>query len=96
LLEIGRILFLAEQAAAEVHRIPYCIESAKGQLLRYQSDQVASNAVVADNIVPGDANRARAAGDDAADDRNQGCFTGAIGAQQRENLALADVEIDLA
>src|SRR5215469_4654560 len=42
-----------------------------------------------------DPHRARRRIDDAADDADQGRLAGAIRAEQRENLAVADVEIDV-
>ena len=49
---------LAEQAAAEAHRVPDRLEGVGGQLLRHQADERARGAVVADDVVAVDADRA--------------------------------------
>jgi hypothetical protein len=82
---------LAEQAAAERHRRPHRFEGVGGQFLRHQADQRARGAVVGDDVVAVDRTRARAGIDDAADDADQRGLAGAVGAEQGEDLAAADV-----
>src|SRR3546814_16952058 len=58
------------------------------------SSDVCSSDLIADRIVPVDGDRARRRRHDAADDADQRRLTLAVGAEQRENLAAFDVEID--
>src|SRR3546814_19070123 len=58
------------------------------------SSDVCSSDLIADRIVPVDGDRARRRRHDAADDADQRRLARAVGAEQRENLAAFDVEID--
>ena len=51
LLDIGGVLRLAEQAAAEGHRGPDGLEGVGGQFLRHQADLGAGGAIVAHHVV---------------------------------------------
>src|SRR3569623_110430 len=84
----------AASAAAEIHRVPHGFEHVGMQLLRHQAYLRPCGAVVMHDLVAVDPYRARGGRDDAADDADQGGLASAVGAQQREDLALADVEID--
>ena len=53
-----------------------------------------ARAVVGDDVVAVDRDRAVARVHDAADDADQRRLAGAVGAEQRENLAAPDVEVD--
>ena len=86
---------LAEQAAAERHRRPHRLEGVGGQFLRHQPDQRARRAELRDDVMAGRRHRAGARIDDAADDVDQRRLAGAVGPEQREDLALADLEIDV-
>ena len=95
LLDVRRVRRLAEQAAAEADRRPDRLEGVGGQLLRHQADLARARR----------GSRARCRGrrrsplpalgvDDAADDADQRRLAGAVRAEQREDLAAADLEVD--
>jgi len=65
------------------------------QLLRHQADERARGAVIAPNVVTVRDYRSRRGGDNAADDVDQRRLARAIGAEERENLALANFKVDL-
>ena len=72
------------------------LEGVGGQLLRHQADHRARGAVVARRCRGRRPARVPAAGvDDAADDADQRGLAGAVGAEQREDLAAADLEVDV-
>ena len=93
-LDVGRVGRAPEQAAAELTRRPDALERVGGQLLRDQADLEPRLAVVAQDVVAVDPHRAPRRGDDAADDADERGLAGAVGAEQREDLALADLEVD--
>ena len=93
-LDIGRVVRLVEQAAAEIHRRPHALEGVGVQLLRHQADQRARGAVVLDDVVAVDRDRALRRIENAADDADQRGLAGAVRAEQREDLAAPDLEID--
>ena len=64
-------------------------------LLRHQPDQRARGAVVANNIVAVDGDLAGSRIDDAADDADQRRLAGAVRAEQSENLAAPDLQVDV-
>ena len=64
------------------------------QFLRHQPDQRARRAVIGDDVVAVDGNLAFARHEDAADDADERGLAGAIGAEQREDFAATDIEID--
>jgi hypothetical protein len=84
----------AEQAAAEGHRRPHRFKGIGAEFLRHQADHGARSAIVAHDIVAVRGHGAGACGDDAANDVDQRGFARTIGAEQRENLAALDVQID--
>ena len=63
-------------------------------LLRHQADLRAGRAVVTDDVVASHQHPAFARIDDAADDADQGGLARAVGAEQGEDLALANVQVD--
>src|SRR5208282_372543 len=65
------------------------------QLLRHQTDQRASGAIVRDDVMAGHRDAAAGRIDDAADDADQGRLAGAVRAEQRENLAVAYLQVDV-
>src|SRR5690606_32990668 len=89
-----RIARLAEQAAAEADRRPYRLEGVGGQLLRHEADAGARLPVVADNVEAVDGDGAGGRVDEAADDADQRRLAGAVRAEQGEDLAAIDVEVD--
>ena len=95
LLDMGGIARLAEQAAAEGHRRPHGLEGVGVQFLRHQPDQRAGGAIVADDVMAIDRDLALRGDQDAADDADQRGLAGAVGAEQSEDLAALDVEIDV-
>ena len=94
-LDIGRKGRLAEQAAAERHRRPHRRKHIGRKLLRHEPDQRAGDAVIGDDVVPVHQDAAARRIDDAADDADQRRLAGAVGAEQRENLAVADFQVDV-
>ncbi len=92
ILRIGR---LAEQPATETYRGPHRFERIGGQFLRHQADAGTRGAVVAHDVVPVGQHTAGAGVDQAADDADQGGLAGAVGAEQREDLATPDLKIHL-
>jgi hypothetical protein len=65
------------------------------QLLRHQSDHRSGSAVVAGDVMAADGNGAFAGTDQAADGANQRRLPRAVRAEQRENLAGANIEVDI-
>ena len=94
LVDVAGVGRLAEQAAAEAHVRPHRLEGVGGQFLRHEADQRARGAVVADDVMAVDRDRAGGRIDDAADDADQRGLAGAVRPEQRENLAAADVQVD--
>ncbi|MNJ62054.1 hypothetical protein D3C77_578750 [compost metagenome] len=95
LLEEGIVRRLAEQPAGKAHRGPDALEAFVEQLLRHQADLRTGRAVVADDVVAIDQHPSATRIDDAADDADQRGLAGTIGPQQGEDLALADLQVDL-
>ena len=95
LLDMGGVLRLAEQAAAEADGRPHRFEGVGVQFLRHQADQRARGAIVASMSWPSTVTLPVARIDDAADDADQRGLAGAVRPQQREDLAAPDVEIDV-
>src|SRR6266516_4705607 len=85
---------LAPKPAAEADGGPHRLECIGRQLLRYEADQGPGQAVVADNIVTIHPHRPIGWVDDATDDADQRRLPGTVRAQQREDLAAVDVQID--
>src|SRR3546814_16826675 len=94
LFQVGVVVRLAVQAAQETHRRPHALEGVGRQLLRHQSDLRARGAVVADDVVTVRGHAAAARRDDDAYDADQRGLTRAVGAEQGEDLAAADVQVD--
>ena len=94
LLDVRRVGRLAEQAAAEGDGGPDGFERVGRELLRHQADHRAHGAVVARDVEAGDRDRALVEPHDAADESDQRGLAGAVRAEQREDLALADIEVD--
>ena len=55
---MGRVGRLAEEPAAVTDRRPHRLERIGGQLLRHEADQLARLAIVADDVVAADRDRA--------------------------------------
>ena len=85
----------AEQAATERYRIPNGFKGVGIKLLGHQADGLPGFAVLLDDVVAGGLYLAIALVDDAADDRDQGGFTSTVGAEQREDLAGVDFQVDV-
>src|SRR6266436_8088162 len=90
-----RIFRLAEQAAAETDGRPHRLERVRMQFLRHEPDQPARGAVITVYVMAADGDAAFAEIGDAADDADQSGLAGAVRAEQRENLAAFDVEVDV-
>ena len=94
LLDMGGILRLAEQAAAEADGRPHRFERVGVQFLRHQADQRARGAIILVDVMAVDRDPAFAQIGDAADDADQRGLAGAVRAEQRKDLAAVDIEID--
>src|SRR3546814_1856306 len=92
---MGGVRALAEQATAEADGSPDGLEGVGRQLLRDEADLGPRRAIVPCDVVPVDQDLALGRIDDAADDADQGRLAGAVGAEQGENLAAADLRIDV-
>jgi hypothetical protein len=90
----GRVARLVEQAAAEIHCRPHAFKGVGVQLLRHQADQRTGGAVILDDVVAVDRNRALRRIENAADDPDQRGLACAVRTEQCENLAAPDLEID--
>ena len=95
LLDEGRVLALAEEAAAKGDRGPHGHESVGRELLRHQPDHRARSAIVRDDVTAGDGDAAGRRRHDPADDTDEGGLSGAVRSEQAENLARPDLEIDV-
>ena len=94
-LDVGGLGSEAEQAAAERDRRPHRFEGVGRQFLRHEPDEGARGAPIADDVVAVDFDGPGARLDYPADRADERRFARAIGAQQRENLAAADFEVDV-
>ena len=95
LFQVGGIRGLAEQAAAELDGVPDALEGIGRQLLRHEPDPGSRRAVVANDVVSVRQDGSLRRVDDPADDADEGRLARAIGSQQREDLALADLQVDV-
>jgi hypothetical protein len=93
-LDVGRIGWQPEQAAAEGDRSPHGFEHVGEQFLRDQADLAPRRAIVAHHVVAGGEHRAFAGRDQPANDADQGRLARAVRPEQGEDLALADVQVD--
>src|SRR4051812_11010209 len=94
LLDERRVGALAEQPAAEADGRPDRLEGVGRELLRHEADLRPRGPVVRHDVVPVGQNGAARRVDDAADDADQRRLPGAVRAEQREDLARIDSEID--
>ena len=94
LFDIGRGSLLAEQPPAVVDRRPHRLEHVGRQFLRHQPDLGPGLPVARDDVVAVDRDAAARRPHDAAHDVDEGGLARAIGAEQREDLAAVDGEID--
>jgi hypothetical protein len=89
---IGRF---AEQPAAEGHGAPRAFEGVGRQFLRHETDHGAGGAVVGGDVVTVHPYGPCAGIDDPADGADQRRLARAVGPQQCEDLAPANVEADV-
>ncbi len=94
LFDKGRIGGLAEQAATEADAVEDAGEGVRRQLLRHEADLLARGAIVAEDVMAVGEDDAACRVDDAADDADQRRLARAIWAEQGEDLAPADIEVD--
>ena len=85
----------AEQAAAEAYRRPHRLERVGCKFLRYKSDQPTRRAIVFYNVGPVNEHATFGRRYDAANRTDQRCLASAVGAEQRKNLTVMDVEINM-
>ena len=95
LLDVGRIGRLAEQAAAEGDGVPHRLEGIRRQFLRHEADHRPHAAVVAPDVAAVDRHAPGRRVHDAAHDRDQRRLAGTVGPEQREDLAAADLQVDM-
>ncbi len=93
-LDHGRILGLAEQATTEARRGLHGLEGIGGDFLGHQADQRARGPRVALDVEAAGHHPATGGVDQSAGNADQGGLAGAIGAQQGEDFALLDLEVD--
>ena len=86
---------LAKQAAAERNGFPHRHERIDGELLRHEPDHRTGGAVVGNDIVPIHAHAPGGRRHDSADDADQRCLSGAVRAEQPENLAPPNFEVNV-
>ena len=95
LLDVGRDRRQAEQPAAERDRGPHRSRTHRcGSSCGTSPIKRAGGAIVGEDVVAADGDRAGRRRHDPADDADQRGLAGAVRPEQRENLALVDVEID--
>jgi hypothetical protein len=95
LFDVGRIRRLAEQTAAEADGGPHRLEHLGGEFLGHQPDPRARLAVLRDDVVAVGRHGARRRPHQAADDADQRRLAGPVRPQQREDLAVADLQTDV-
>ncbi len=95
LLDVSGIRGLTEQPPAEGNRVPHGLEHVGRDFLRHQPDLGPCGAEVPDDVVAVGLDCAPRRIDDPADDTDQSRLAGTVGAQQGEDLAAANLEIDV-
>ena len=93
-LDICRIGGAPEQPAAVADRVQDGRENIERDLLRHQADDPPGGAIVAHDVMAVDENPARSHRHRAADDADQRRLAGAVRAEEGENLAFGDLEVD--
>ena len=93
-LDERRIGRAAEQPSAEADRMQDGGENIERDLLRHQANNRSCGAIVAHDVVAVDQYPPRRHRHRAAGDADQRRLAGAVGAQEGENLAFGDLEID--
>ena len=93
-LEVSGVRLFSEKAAAEAYRLRNRGEDVERHFLGHEADHRAGGAVVPDDIMAVDGHCAGGQGDRAADDADQGRLAGAVGAEQRENLATLERKVN--
>ena len=91
---ICRIGGAPEQPAAVADRVQDGRENIERDLLRHQADDPPGGAIVAHDVMAVDENPARSHRHRAADDADQRRLAGAVRAEEGENLAFGDLEVD--
>src|SRR5262245_21174442 len=89
------VVWLAEETTAEGHRRPYRLEGISRELLGYQPNQRPRRAEILDDIVATDGHPTVCRIDDPAHNADQRGLAGAIGAEQREDFAAPDLQVDV-
>jgi hypothetical protein len=84
----------AEVAGLDAQRLLDGEERVEVDLLRYYPERTPGEAVVGHHVPPEHPHLALACSQQAGDDRDERGLPGAVGAEQREDLALFDVEVD--
>ena len=91
---IGPVRRQAKQPAREGHRVDDFFKRFQRDFLRHKADQRAGLAVVGKNIIPADRDLARGQRGQPADHGNQRGLASPVRAQQRQNFAAADIQIN--
>src|SRR5204863_8502618 len=81
-------------SATERDGRPHRLEHVGVQLLRHKPDPRARLAIVANDVESIDERFARRRPDDPADDADERGLAGAVGAEEREDFAPPDLEVD--
>ena len=83
-----------EVAGLDPQRLAHREERVEHQFLRYHAELAARIAIIRDDVVPHHSDVARIDPDEPGQGRNQRGLAGAVGAQQAEELAGADRQVD--
>src|SRR5262245_40398759 len=89
------VVRFAEQTAAERNRRPHRLEGIGRELLRHQANQRPRRPKILNDIVAADGHLAMCRIDDPAHNADQRSLTSAIGAEQREDLAAPNLQVDV-
>src|SRR5206468_9472622 len=88
------VVRLAEQTATEADRAPNRLESIGRELLGHQPNQGASRTEVSNNVVTANRNLTSGWIDDPAHNADQRGLAGAVGPEQRKDLAATNLQVD--
>src|SRR6266581_6421714 len=89
------VVWLAEETTSEANRPPHRLEGIGRELLGHQPNQRPRRAEILDDIVAANGHLTTARIDDPAHNADQRGLAGAIRAEQREDLAAADLQVDV-
>src|SRR5262245_49278478 len=89
------VVRLAKQSASEANRPPHRLERISRELLRHQPDQRPCRAEILNDVVATYCHLTVGRIDDPTHNADQRGLAGAVRPEQRENLAAADLQVDV-